>query len=151
MILVKKTQQFGFKAKAQKVKKIAIHFARFGPYHLARLESTVEALEPLGWKVVALETAGTDATYEWEFTDAGAPRYQRKTVFPERVFERIPASEIKRGINQLLDEIRPDAIAIAGWGTVDARACLAWCKKNRAQAIVMSETRAADGRRVWWG
>jgi glycosyltransferase involved in cell wall biosynthesis len=132
------------------VKKIAIHFARLGPYHLARLASAVETLEPLGWKVVALETAGTDATYEWEFTDAGAPRYQRKTVFPERVFERIPASEIKRGINRILDEMRPDAMAIAGWGTADARACLAWCKKNQAQAIVMSETRAADGRRVWW-
>jgi glycosyltransferase involved in cell wall biosynthesis len=132
------------------LKKIAIHFARLGPYHLARLESAVKALEPIGWKVVALETAGTDATYEWEFTDAGAPRYQRKTVFPERVFERISSSEIKRGITQMLEEIRPDAMAIAGWGTVDARACLAWCKKNRAQAIVMSETRAADGRRVWW-
>jgi glycosyltransferase involved in cell wall biosynthesis len=132
------------------VKKIAIHFARLGPYHLARLESAVEALEPLGWRVVALETAGADVTYEWEFTDAGAPRYQRKTVFPERVFERIPASEIKRGMTQILEEIRPDAMAIAGWGTADARACLAWCKKNQAQAIVMSETRAADGRRVWW-
>jgi glycosyltransferase involved in cell wall biosynthesis len=132
------------------LKKIAIHFARLGPYHLARLESAVKALEPIGWKVVALETAGTDATYEWEFTDAGAPRYQRKTVFPERVFERISSSEIKRGITQMLEEIRPDAMAIAGWGTADARACLAWCKKNRAQAIVMSETRVADGRRVWW-
>jgi glycosyltransferase involved in cell wall biosynthesis len=132
------------------LKKIAIHFARLGPYHLARLESAVKALEPIGWKVVALETAGTDATYEWEFTDSGDPLYQRKTIFPERVFERISSSEIKRGITQMLEEIRPDAMAIAGWGTADARACLAWCKKNQAQVIVMSETRLVDGRRVWW-
>ena len=89
----------------------------------------MNALEPIGWKVVALETAGTDATYEWEFTDSGDPLYQRKTIFPERVFERISSSEIKRGITQMLEEIRPDAMAIAGWGTADARACLAWCKK----------------------
>ncbi|MFM8717200.1 MAG: glycosyl transferase family 1, partial [Spartobacteria bacterium] len=46
--------------------------------------------------------------------------------------------------------MKPDAMAIAGWGTVDARVCLDWCKQNDAKAIVMSETRAEDGRRVWW-
>jgi glycosyltransferase involved in cell wall biosynthesis len=41
-------------------------------------------------------------------------------------------------------------MAIAGWGTVDARACLSWCKQRRIPAFVMSETRAADGKRIWW-
>ena len=57
---------------------------------------------------------------------------------------------MKRGIFQALDELKPKALAVAGWGTADARACLAWCKKNGAKAIVMSETRSVDGRRVWW-
>jgi glycosyltransferase involved in cell wall biosynthesis len=57
---------------------------------------------------------------------------------------------VKRGIFQELNKIQPQAVAIAGWGTADARACLAWCQQNSAKAIVMSETRAADGRRVWW-
>lgn len=33
---------------------------------------------------------------------------------------------------------------------MDGRLCLNWCQKNGAKAIVMSETREADGRRVWW-
>jgi hypothetical protein len=41
-------------------------------------------------------------------------------------------------------------MAIAGWGTADARACLAWCKRSGVLSIVMSETRSADGARVWW-
>jgi glycosyltransferase involved in cell wall biosynthesis len=49
-----------------------------------------------------------------------------------------------------LDDLKPDAVAVAGWGTVDARAALAWCKRHGVRVIVMSETRAADGRRVWW-
>jgi glycosyltransferase involved in cell wall biosynthesis len=49
-----------------------------------------------------------------------------------------------------LDQLQPDAIAIAGWGSPDARACLSWCKKNKAKAIAMSETREADGQRRWW-
>jgi hypothetical protein len=65
-----------------------------------------------------------------EKTNQAVDGYQRRTIFPKRVFEHIPASEIKRGMTQMLEEIRPDAMAIAGWGTVDARACLAWCKKT---------------------
>jgi glycosyltransferase involved in cell wall biosynthesis len=100
--------------------------------------------------VLALEIAGADATYEWEQESGGGGQWERVTVFPAGVFERIPAGEMKRGVVRELDRVRPDAVAIAGWGTVDARACLDWCKGNDTKAIVMSETRAADGRRVWW-
>jgi len=104
----------------------------------------------MGWRVLALETAGGDATYAWEKMESVDQDFERRTVFKDRVFEEISASEVKRGIFQELDKIQPQAVAIAGWGTADARACLAWCRKNGAKAIAMSETRAADGRRVWW-
>ena len=132
------------------MKFIVIHFARLGPYHVARLKSAGEVLGPMGWRVVALETAGGDSTYAWERMESVSQDFERRTVFKDRVFEEISASEVKRGIFQELDKIQPQAVAIAGWGTADARACLAWCQKNSAKAIVMSETRAADGRRVWW-
>jgi 1,2-diacylglycerol 3-alpha-glucosyltransferase len=132
------------------VKQIVIHFARLGPYHLARLRSAVEVLQPLGWEVVALETAEGDATYDWEKAESAGVVFPRRTVFPNRIFEQIPASDLRRGIRRVLDDLNPDAVAVAGWGTVDARGCLAWCKKNQAKAIVMSETRAADGQRLWW-
>ena len=131
------------------MKLIAIHFARLGPYHVARMRSAVDALGPMGWRVLALETAGNDATYAWDRESAGVG-WDRETVFPDRVFEMIPASEMRRGMEAALNRLRPQALAIAGWGTVDARACLSWCQKNSATAIVMSETRAVDGRRVWW-
>lgn len=63
--------------------------------------------------------------------------------FSRTVYEEIPAGELRRGVTAALDTMRSDAVAIAGWGCPDARACLDWCKKNRAQAILMSETRAA--------
>jgi glycosyltransferase involved in cell wall biosynthesis len=134
----------------QKLMLLVIHFVRFGPYHIARFRSACEVLAPLGWHVVALEIAGSDATYEWERETGGGEQWERVTVFPDGVFEKIPAGEMKRGIERELDRLRPDAVAIAGWGNVDARVCLDWCKRNEATSIVMSETRAADGRRVWW-
>ena len=45
---------------------VAIQFARLGPYHIARINSAVEALAETRWNVVALETAGIDITYAWK-------------------------------------------------------------------------------------
>ena len=129
---------------------IVVHFARLGPYHFARLGSAVEVLGATGWRVTALEVAGSDATYEWERNAQAGSGYARTTVFPDRVFEDLAKGEMARGVSGALDALRPDAVAVAGWGTPDARACLSWCKRNGARAIVMSETRRADGRRVWW-
>ena len=87
---------------------IAIHFARLGPYHVARLDSAVQAMGPLGWTVVALETAGSDSTYSWDRTDAGAAGFTRKTIFPDQVFENIPSAEIKREfLMHLINSVRP--------------------------------------------
>lgn len=126
--------------------KLALHFVRYGPYHLARLASARQALEPLGWEVIGLETAGHDMTYGWQAT----PPNGLHTIFPREAYESISPSRLRSGITTALDELQPDAVAIAGWGFPDARAALDWCCRHGKRAILMSETRAADGERVWW-
>ena len=129
---------------------LLIHFARLGPYHHARLKAAAEALEPAGWKVIGLETAGTDSTYAWDETRGEDTGPRVITAFPRRVYEEITAADCKRDLHPLLDTIAPDAMAIAGWSGADALSCLSWCRKNDKTRIVMSETREADGKRVWW-
>lgn len=129
--------------------RLAIHFGRLGPYHIARIGSAVEALAGTGWNVIALETAGTDATYAWK-KETGKQSWTRHTVFPDGEWESILSRTIRSEFTKVLDELQPDAIAIAGWGAPDARACLSWCQKNGAKAIAMSETREVDGQRTWW-
>ena len=131
-------------------KTLVIHFARYGPYHYARLVAAVDLLEPLGWQVVGLEIAGSDATYAWDQLEEGEFQLQVITAFPKRVHEEISLAEFKRVLPPVLDEIQPAAVAIAGWGSTDARVCLDWCRQHGVRAIVMSETREIDGRRVWW-
>lgn len=128
--------------------RLAVHFLRFGPYHLARISSARSALVTRGWDVVGLETAGLDGTYEWKPIECDSD-VQRVTVFPGRMVEKIPARELNKGITQALDRLQPSAVAIAGWSDADALACLNWCSRHRAMAILMSETREADGRRNW--
>lgn len=130
--------------------RLLIHFARYGPYHHARLSAAHEVLSPLGWEVHGLETAGTDATYAWDESKPSDDAPRVITAFPGRVHEEITAAECRNGLPPLLDALAPDAIAIAGWASPDALACLSWCRKHDVRRIVMSETREADGKRVWW-
>jgi glycosyltransferase involved in cell wall biosynthesis len=130
--------------------RLLIHFARYGPYHQARLRAARMVLAPLGWEVIGLEIAGTDATYAWDDRKSGADSPEVVTAFPDRIYEQIARFEYRQSLMPLLDSLKPDAMAIAGWGSVDARLCSAWCRKKNVRRIVMSETRAADGRRVWW-
>lgn len=132
------------------VRKLAIHFARFGPYHLARIDSAAAAIGPVGWEVIGLEAGGSDVTYDWREELSGTRDWQRHTVFPGEAAERISQTRLSTGIHSALDQLKPHAVAISGWGSPDARACLAWCRKNGARAIVMSETRETDGQRKWW-
>jgi 1,2-diacylglycerol 3-alpha-glucosyltransferase len=130
--------------------RLLIHFARFGHYHYARLRAVHEALAPQGWEVIGLETAGNDTTYAWDESKCDASGPKVITVFPGRVHEELTASECKQTLHPLLDELDPDAIAIAGWSSSDALSCLSWCRKHDCRRIVMSETREADGKRMWW-
>jgi 1,2-diacylglycerol 3-alpha-glucosyltransferase len=132
------------------MKTLVIHFARFGPYHYARLRAAATVMEPHGWRVLGLETAGTDATYGWDETKRGKSEPEVITAFPMRVYEEISAAECKRVMHPLLNSMQAEAVAIAGWGSIDARVCLHWCCHHDVMPIVMSETRAADGHRVWW-
>jgi len=138
-----------FHGRPNTVKRVAVHFARFGPYHLARIDAAARALADTDWEVAGLETSGSDATYAWK-EERGSTGWERRTVFPGEVLERIPAARMRAGIEAALNDLQPAAVAIAGWGSADARACLEWCGRSGAKAIVMSETREVDGQRVWW-
>lgn len=136
------------------MKNLAIHFARFGPYHAARLRSAAVACRVLGWNVFGLEIASSDFTYAWDRLDHHQLEPNGSlsitTIFPGRAYESISERELCRGVHETLNRLKPDAVAIAGWRSADARESLKWCKKNGAIAILMSETRKADGLRVWW-
>lgn len=139
------------------MKRLLLHFARFGPYHVARLKSACESLSSLGWQVHGLQVCSSDATYAWEdptsdesLLAAGLPTGCIETLFPGRVYELISSAEIRGAMESALGRLNPDGIAIAGWASQDALACLSWCRRHDRTAILMSETRAVDGTRRWW-
>ena len=129
--------------------RVAIQIPRFAPYHLARVEAAYQKLTKSNWEVVGLEIADQDTTYAWDKT-ISTQSWKRLTVFPDECLEEISYHRLRRRLASTLRDLAPSAVCISGWGTPEARICLSWCRQNGVKAIVMSETREADGRRTWW-
>ena len=128
--------------------RLCLHWPRLGPYHLARIEGA-RRTAPGGAEVVALETASDDATYAWR-PETDAVPWRREVALPGRVYEAVPAREMAAAVRAALDRLDPDAVAITSYATPDARAALAWCRRRRRVAVLMSDTRADDAPRVGW-
>lgn len=122
-------------------------WARFGPYHLARLKGAARAMPEA--EVIGIEIAGDDRDYAWEHAP-GADGFKRTTIFADRNYHDLSPQQIASGVRETLSGLRPHVIAINGWGVPEGRAALAWARRHGARAILMSESKADDRPRVWW-
>lgn len=129
---------------------IVVIWSRFGPYHLARLYSLAACAEDARFSIIGLEIAQLDH-YDWDVR-AGADGFRRHTLFPRREYGSLPASVIRSAVVRALEELRPNAVAVNGWGVPETRAAIGWCRRNGVAAVLMSETKEDDrgGKRVWW-
>jgi glycosyltransferase involved in cell wall biosynthesis len=131
------------------VYRLVIHFTHLRPYHLARIRSAEDAYAHSGTSVHGLALIDSTGPLPPELP-ISRPSTPPLILFPE--CSSLPASSrrISREVFRVLDQLRPTAIAICGYATPDARACLRWCRRHGAKAILMTETRECDGSRVWW-
>lgn len=129
--------------------RLCIQWPRFGPYHLARLRETHALLGPKGVEVIGLETAGDDDLYEWR-VEQDASSFRREQVFPNHTFESIPPATMHTGTFEALNRLDPDAVGIMSYGYPDARAAVAWCRRRRRVAVLMTDTKADDAVRIGW-
>ena len=125
-------------------KRIAILFHRFGPYHWARLDACAERFE-----VLAVEESAESAEYSWDAASSQA-RLRHHTLLAAREKPTHPAREIARRLCRLLDERRPDAIAVPGWSDPAALAAIGWATQQGISIVLMSDSSASDERRQVW-
>jgi 1,2-diacylglycerol 3-alpha-glucosyltransferase len=127
--------------------RLALVFARFGPYHVARLRGAIEASHTYGYEVHGLEMAHTDGYYAWEPLefDAGI---RVTTLIPGRSLESVPKITGRRALVRALGHLDPGCVAIAGYGDSYSLAALAWCRRNGRAAILMSESKRDDSARL---
>lgn len=124
----------------------AVIVARLGPYHVARLAAAGRCLGRES--VIALEVAHESREYAWDPVRSAG--FVRRTLITEQEYEDVPASELRRRVRVALDEAMPVAVAVNGWAFPEARAAIAWCRRNRRAAVIMSESQAHDAPRTWF-
>jgi 1,2-diacylglycerol 3-alpha-glucosyltransferase len=128
--------------------RLCLHWPTFGPYHIARLQAARELGKTQGCEVHALETAGRDQLYHWGEGETADPNWH--CLFPDASFQDLDPREVRRRVFRVLDDVRPDGVAISSYSFPDARACLEWCRKNRKVAVLVTDTREDDVPRAGW-
>lgn len=121
-------------------------FYNLGGYHLARLRAAERVFQSRGWKLQAVQIAGTTAEHPWgEIT---LPTYVT-TLLPQQD-GRDPSIGKPALLTECLERLSPDCVAIPGWGFDFARTAFQWCRRRKVPTILMSESKVDDSPRVWW-
>jgi 1,2-diacylglycerol 3-alpha-glucosyltransferase len=123
----------------------AIIFINFGPYHLARGKALAHHPEVDAYFI---ELAAEQKLYPWT-ADKDKLAGRLVTISPQ-AYELSAKSELTRKIVAALNKIRPQALALAGYGEPPMRAAARWARSNRCGVVVFSETTAWDSQRRWW-
>ncbi len=127
------------------MKRAAVVFHRFGPYHWARVSAAAERCD-----ILAIEEAVQTAEYAWD--EVGHPvaaNLQRISLLGKNERPRKPAVEIAHRLYSLLEREAPDTIFIPGWSDPAAFAALDWALGSDVPVVIMSEsTRSDEDRRT---
>lgn len=131
---------------------VVVIFHNVGGYHAARLRAVHAECQRRGWRMTGIQV--TDSAHEHPWGDL-----EREITFPLRSL--LPAAmptgdrlhkpaEVSSLLRRCLDDLRPSVVAIPGWGFAESRAALHWCRRHETLAILMSESKWDDEKRMWW-
>lgn len=133
---------------------VAIIFSHIGNYHIARLRAANEVCQARGWKLTAIQSIKESKEHPWgDLPDIEG--FELKTLIDldqgSYCTDLHPESpEAVAAITPCLNTIRPDVLAIPGWGFPLSRAALRWSQRHRVPAVLMSESKYDDDERTWW-
>ena len=129
--------------------KIAVLFANFGPYHLARFGSFQKYCHQLGWQAVGIELARQEIEYPWE-TEISLFSHSIISVIKEQKLEQTRGTLLVKKLIETLNQINPDIVAISGYARPTMLASLLWSLWHKKQTILFSESKEDDANRSWW-
>ncbi|MES1024422.1 glycosyltransferase [Gloeocapsa sp. BRSZ] len=129
--------------------KVTILFANFGPYHLARVNIFRKYCYSLGWEVIGIELARSEAEYPWK-TILENINFQVISLISDKQLEEANFFALVSRIIQVLNKIDPDVCVIAGYSRPTMLLTLFWSFYHHKLAILLSESKEDDAVRFWW-
>ena len=125
----------------------AVIYAKFSPFHVARVQTAHRVGRSRGHRVVGIEIADTQkAMYGWTPLTASEREYPHVTLFRDRDYGAVPYRRMRRALHEALTKIAPDVVVLPGWGVREGIAGLSWCLSEAVPRVVLSSTHAADTR-----
>ena len=129
--------------------KIAILFANFGPYHLARFSGFQKHCDRLGWQAVGIELARQEIEYPWE-TEISRFSDSIISVIKDQKLEQIQGTRLVNKLIATLNQIKPDILAISGYARPSMLVSLLWSVWHKKRTILFSDSKEDDASRSWW-
>src|SRR5688500_13634720 len=119
------------------VDSVALVHDSYGPYHVAR----AHALERR-WpgRVHFIQLAAQEAAREWRHL---GPAPKILTV-ADGTLEHMAPRDVARRLSELLDQLRPRALVIAGYASPAMRAAARWARRNDSASILLSDSHHVD-------
>jgi 1,2-diacylglycerol 3-alpha-glucosyltransferase len=130
---------------------VAIQYFSFGPHHVSRLEAISEAAPHASTRVVGMEMFSKDSDYEWRPIPGRGTTFTRHTVMDcESEAGRSQPRALREAVLKALEEIRPDVLVVAGWGFLESRISLRWCRRNKCPIVMLNDNPRDNVQRTWW-
>ncbi len=124
--------------------RIAIIFNRFGPYHYARLKAAGRINEIFG-----IELCANDDVYKWEVIN-NIEGFEKITLFKDKDIIYQPFKLIQEKIENVIDRIKPDVLALNGYTERGILATLSFALKEEIPVVLMSDSNAYDFNRNYF-
>lgn len=133
---------------------IVVIFYNIGGYHAARLNAAFLAAKKKQWYLTAVQVTDNTQERPWGNIDDKI-QFPLKTLLPQDTtcptIDRRPWSKVAASlIPGCLEALKPDILAIPGWGFPVSQAALKWSRRHKIPAILMSESKWDDERRQCW-
>jgi len=122
--------------------RIAVLFARFGPYHVARLRALARAHE-----VVGIELSGENINYAWD--SVGIDELNHVQLFDGN-HRTVEPKRLRHTVQRALSKHAPEAVAVPGWWDPGALVAIEWARDEGIPLVLMSDSTAIDAPRPWW-
>ena len=129
-------------------KKIAVLFANYGPYHLARIRAFCDFVKTK-FQVVGMEMSRNDSDYQWK-TNIENIDLEIYSILGEIKPNQIGRNTIIQKTVKTLSQVKPDVLVIAGYSQLSMLSALLWSLWYRKPTVLLSESKEDDEPRQWW-
>ena len=130
--------------------RVAVIWIDWYAYHVARFEGLLRTPELAG-AVAGIEMVGGVGVHAGlkfrEDLPAGLPV---ATLMPGKSWSEAGQLRLARELWRALDRLDPEVVLVPGYYTLPALAAAIWARLHGRKSVLMTESTAADHKRVWW-